>query len=137
MRMQGRSSRVRRKTLAFTALIILTSLVGNSFLSWGLRQIGGVVSVSPVAYLRALTNPWVASGAAILVLWLLSQMILLSWEDLSYVIPVTSIGYVLTAFLGRWLLHEQISPARWAGILLIVAGVGLVQRTAYHAQGAA
>jgi drug/metabolite transporter (DMT)-like permease len=134
--MHVRSPRLRRKTQAFVVLVILSSLLGNLSLSLGLRQTGRVLSVSPLDYLRALTNPWVALGAAILILWLLSQMILLSWADLSYVLPITSIGYVLTALLGRWLLHEQISPARWAGILLIVAGVAVVQRTAYYSAGA-
>ena len=53
-------------------------------------------------------------------------MTLLSWADLSYVLPVTAIGYVLVALVGRALLNEQISAKRWAGILLIMAGVALV-----------
>jgi drug/metabolite transporter (DMT)-like permease len=50
----------------------------------------------------------------------------LSWADLSYVVPVTAVGYVLVALVGRWLLNEQISARRWTGIGLIVAGVSLV-----------
>jgi hypothetical protein len=46
------------------------------------------------------------------------------------VLPVTSIGYVLVALVGRIFLHEQVSVARWAGIVLIVVGVALVGRTA-------
>jgi len=44
-------------------------------------------------------------------------MALLSWADLSYVLPVTSVGYVLAALAGRLFLSEQVSPARWAGDL--------------------
>jgi hypothetical protein len=58
--------------------------------------------------------------------YMASRMTLLSWADLSYVLPVTSVGYVLVAFVGRWLLDERITSKRWAGILLIVAGVALV-----------
>jgi uncharacterized membrane protein len=53
-------------------------------------------------------------------------MALLSWADLSYVLPVTSVGYVLVALVGRVLLNEQITSKRWAGIVLIMAGVALV-----------
>ena len=53
-------------------------------------------------------------------------MALLSWADLSYVLPVTSVGYVLVALVGRFFLNEQISAQRWAGIVLIMAGVALV-----------
>ena len=45
----------------------------------------------------------------LLILWLLSRMTLLSWADLSYVLPVTSIGYVLVALAGELFLHEAIS----------------------------
>jgi len=57
-------------------------------------------------------------------------MALLSWADLSYVLPVTSIAYGLVALVGRFALHEQVSLARWAGIGLIMIGVTLVGRTA-------
>jgi uncharacterized membrane protein len=53
----------------------------------------------------------------------------LSWADLSYVLPVTSIGYALVALSGSIFLHETVSLTRWAGIFLIVAGVVIVGRT--------
>jgi len=65
-------------------------------------------------------------GISLLILWLLSRMALLSWADLSYVLPVTSLGYVASALLGRFLLNETVTPTRWAGTLLIVAGTILV-----------
>ena len=35
-------------------------------------------------------------------------------------------GYVVTALLSRYWLHEQLSISRWLGILFIVGGVGFV-----------
>jgi drug/metabolite transporter (DMT)-like permease len=66
---------------------------------------------------------------SLLIVWLISQMTLLSWADLSFVMPVTSIGYVLSALMGRVFLHEQVSWRRWAGIGIIMLGVILVSRT--------
>src|SRR5580693_5898298 len=120
----------RLKTRFFTALVVLSSLCGNFSLSWGMRQFGRLVSFSPMAYFRAVCNPWVALGISLLILWLFSHMVLLSWADLSYVLPVTSIGYVLVALTGRFFLHETVSAMRWCGVVLIVAGVILVGRTA-------
>jgi uncharacterized membrane protein len=117
------------KTLFFTVIVILTSVSGNFSLSWGMHQVGSMASVAPMAYVRAVLNPWVMLGISLLVLWLFSHMTLLSWADLSYVLPVTSIGYALTALAGKLFLHEAISPARWTGILLIVSGVALVARS--------
>jgi len=128
---------MRLKTRFFTSLVILSSVCGNFSLSYGMRQIGRLVTLSPLAYVRAVFNPWVALGISLLILWLFSHMALLSWADLSYVLPVTSMGYVLSALAGRLFLHEEISRWRGAGILLIVAGVALVARTAPHRAGAA
>jgi uncharacterized membrane protein len=68
---------------------------------------------------------------------MLSRMALLSWADLSYVLPVTSIGYVLVALAGKVLLDERISVTRWAGIALIMAGVALVGGDAPQSRPAA
>jgi uncharacterized membrane protein len=113
----------------FTLLVVLSNVLGNLSLTIGLRRVGRLVSLSPLVYIEALFNPWVATGVALLILWLLSHMTLLSWADLSYVLPVTSLGYVLSAMAGRWILAEEITLARWAGIALIVAGVSIVGRT--------
>ena len=118
------------KTRILTVIVVLTQVLGDYFLSFGLHQVGSLVGRAPVAFILALANPWVELGVALLILWLFSHMVLLSWADLSYVLPVTSIGYVLIALTGRFLLHESVSPMRWGGTILIVAGVILVGRTA-------
>jgi drug/metabolite transporter (DMT)-like permease len=87
------------------------------------------LGLSPLAYIRLIFSPWVLLGTVLLILWLLSRMTLLGWADLSYVLPVTSIGYVVTAILGRYFFGEVISLPGWAGTLLIVAGIILVGLT--------
>ena len=71
----------------------------------------------------------VGCGVLLLVVWLISQLSLLSRVDLSYMLPVTSVSYVLTALMGEFLLHERVSTERWIGIGLVVLGVSLVART--------
>jgi uncharacterized membrane protein len=117
------------KTWILTAIVVLTQVTGDYFLSYGLHQVGSLVGRPPLAFILALANPWVALGVGLLILWLFSHMVLLSWADLSYVLPVTSIGYVLIALTGRFLLHESVSAMRWCGTILIVAGVIIVGRT--------
>ena len=118
--------RLRWKTRAFAAIVILSNAFGNLSLTWGLRYGAGELTTSPLSFLRAIFSPWVSLGICLLIAWLISRMLLLSWADLSYVLPVTAFGYVLTAVLSRLFLGEQITPARWAGTLLIMAGVILV-----------
>ena len=117
------------KTRLFTGLVIVTNVVGNLLLSLGLKQIGSLLDRPPAAYIETLFNPLVAGGVGLLIVWMISHMTLLSWADLSYVLPVTSLGYVLTAVVGRFFLHEHVSLQRWGGVWLIVLGVVLVSRT--------
>jgi uncharacterized membrane protein len=118
--------RLRWKTRAFAAIVILSNAFGNLFLKWGMQHGAGEITTSPLSFLPVIFNPWVSLGIALLITWLLSKMFLLSWADLTYVLPVTAFGYVINAVLGRVFLGEDITPARWAGTLLIMGGVILV-----------
>lgn len=124
------SKRLRSKTLFLATVAVLANVLGNFALSLGMREFGAVVSVSVGELLRPLLNVWVAGGICLLAIWLLSQLSLLSWADLSYVLPITSASYVLTALLGAVALHEYVSTAHWIGIGLIFMGVMLVGKTA-------
>jgi len=62
----------------------------------------------------------------LLILWMLSKMFFLSWADLSFVLPVTAFGYVLTTVFSHLFLGEHITTARWAGTFLIATGSVLV-----------
>ena len=119
----------QQKTRLFAVLTIISNVAGNSFLTRGMQQLGDIGN-SPLALIGALFHPLVAIGVALLIVWTLTHMALLSWADLSYVMPVTAISYVVTAFAARIFLNEIVSPARWIGIVLVTAGVTLVGRTA-------
>jgi drug/metabolite transporter (DMT)-like permease len=127
--MSDAATRLRLKTRVVAVIVILSSVAGNSALSRGMKDQAGGLFAGPFRYLEVFLNPWVVLGVALLILWTLARMALLSWADLSYVLPVTALGYVLTVLSGRVLLAEQVSWQRWAGTLMIVAGVGLVGRT--------
>jgi drug/metabolite transporter (DMT)-like permease len=122
------SSRLRAKTQFWAVISVLSNVAGNSALTYGMQALGGVGN-TPAALIGALFHPWVAAGVALLIVWTFAHMALLSWADLSYVMPVTAIGYVVTAFAGKFFLGEFVSPMRWAGIVLITAGVALVGHT--------
>jgi uncharacterized membrane protein len=77
-------------------------------------------------------NPFVATGIIALILSLLTRMALFSLADLSFVLPVTAIGYVMAVFLGKVLLHETVTPQRWTGTLLIFGGALLVGSTSHN-----
>jgi drug/metabolite transporter (DMT)-like permease len=117
------------KTAIFATIVVLSNAVGNLLLSWGLKNDPGELGLSPLDYIAALFNPWVIGGILLLILWLLSRMALLSWADLSYVLPVTAMGYVASLLLARVFLHEHVTPQRWMGTVFIVLGIAVVART--------
>ena len=75
------------------------------------------------------TNKWVILGlilyATSTILWLGA----LSTLDVSFMYPLLSLGYVITAILAFVFLNEDIALLRWVGIVLVVAGCFLIVRT--------
>jgi bacterial/archaeal transporter family protein len=118
-----------RKTRLLTLLVIGSSVVGNVLLSHGMRQVGKIISASPLDYARAFANPWAVLGVLILTLWMIGDLALLSRADLSFVLPVTASSYVLIAIAGHFLLRERISSIHWVGIGMITLGVVLAEET--------
>ena len=122
--MSSDSARLRFKTWLFTVVVVLSNAFGDFFMKRGMPDSAALST--PLEYVTVLFQPWVALGVVLLIVWQMSRMALLSWADLSYVLPVTSVGYVIVALLGKLALNETISMRRWAGIVLIMAGVALV-----------
>lgn len=116
-----------RKYLVLAGVTI-SAPVGDSLLSRGMKDVGSISLHNLPHILLAILNPWVAVGILFLLGFFACYTTALSWADLTYVLPATSLGYVLLALIAKFLLNEQVTPARWAGILLISAGVGFATR---------
>jgi uncharacterized membrane protein len=124
------------KVKLLTIFVVFTNVTGNLAMSWGMKHQNAELGLSPWPYIRLIFSPWVLLGTTLLIFWLLSRMTLLGWADLSYVLPVTSIGYVLNAILGKVFFSEQISWQRWTGTAAIVVGIVLVGLTAANTTAA-
>jgi drug/metabolite transporter (DMT)-like permease len=127
--MKRESSRHRRRNQLLIVVVVLSNVIGNVALSHGMRQTGSIISASPLDYLRAFAKPATVAGVLVLVVWMVSNLALLSRADLSFVLPVTASAYVLIAIAGRFWLGEQISAVRWLGIVAITVGVVLAEET--------
>jgi uncharacterized membrane protein len=118
------------RTWLVLLLFLFCKAAGNSSMAVGMKMVPEKMSMNPALYLHAMLNPFVAMGIVALILALLTRMALLSLADLSFVLPVTAIGYVVAVVIGKVLLHETVSPQRWMGTLLIFGGALLVGSTA-------
>jgi drug/metabolite transporter (DMT)-like permease len=116
-----------RKYLVLAGVTIFGA-VGDTLLSHGMKEVGPISLHNLPHIFLVILDPWVALGILFLLGFFSAYMVSLSWADLTYVLPATSLGYVLLALIAKFALHEQISLARWLGILLIAGGVGFVTR---------
>jgi uncharacterized membrane protein len=119
----------KARTLWLALLVILLNTSGNLSLTLGMRSIPDKMSANPLDYIRAMFHPLVALGIILLILWLLTRMTLFSWADLSFVVPVTAVGYILAAILGHFFLGEMVTVTNWIGTLLIFCGTAFVGAT--------
>jgi drug/metabolite transporter (DMT)-like permease len=108
------------------AIVALTAPLGDTLLAIGMKRVGPVGLDDLGTLIHAVGTPYVGLGILMLIGFFASYLTALSWADLTYVLPTTSIGNVVIALLSRFWLHEDISPSRWLGILLITLGVGFV-----------
>jgi drug/metabolite transporter (DMT)-like permease len=120
-------------TLSVLAIAIILVSIGDMLLAHGMKKIGAVTSCSPAALIQVgfqvFTNPSIIIGILFLAGFFFLWLAVLSWCDLSFVLPLTALSYVLTAFLSIYFLGETISPLRWAGTILICIGVALVTKS--------
>lgn len=122
----------RIRTWALLLLFIFLRPFGNLAMAWGTKHFPQSLSVRPLVYLQAMLDPFVALGIVMLILSLLTRLALLNLADLSFVLPVTAVGYVLAAVFGKFFLHETVTTRQWVGTVLIFLGTALVGSTAHN-----
>jgi drug/metabolite transporter (DMT)-like permease len=123
------------RTYLLLLLFLALRAFGNLCLAWGTKHLHEALAAHPLAYLRSMAQPFIALGIVMLIVALLVRLALLSVADLSFILPMTAIGYVLAAVLGRFFLHEAVSPRRWAAVAVIFAGAALVGSTPHSTTG--
>jgi len=114
-----------RKYLVLAGVTVF-SATGDSLLARGMKGLGNVHLHDLSSLFLAILNHWIAGGILLLLAFFASYMSALSWADLTYVLPASSLGYVLVALIALFVFHEAISVTRWLGIAMISSGVGLV-----------
>lgn len=112
------------RALWHTAGVVLLNAAGNFALSVGMKR--AAAAAGPIV---ALLEPAAMAGIVLLIAWMLLRLRLLEIADLSFVLPITAVGYILNAAMGAAFLGEHVSLARWAGAALITGGAALTSMT--------
>ncbi len=118
------------KFLIILLIGLVFEAVGVVYLGQGLREIGELkrVNAGEIARLvsRGATNRNILLGVGFEAAFFGILLYLLSQRDVSFIWPLTSLGFVITVLAARLLRHEEVSALRWAGVGLIVVGAALV-----------
>jgi len=121
------------KTAVVLILAMLAQAGGDVCLSQGMRDLGGALQLAEhemvSLILGGLASPTIWLGMGLLGVFFGLYAAALSWADLSFVLPATAFGYVINVACGYYFLHEAVTPARWAGSLLICLGVFCVSQS--------
>jgi drug/metabolite transporter (DMT)-like permease len=118
------------KNRIFVVLVVISNSLGSLLLGLGMGQMPNFEGRPFFSYVLSFaTNGWLLLGIALMIIYMLAQLSMYSWADLSYVLPVTASTYIVSALLSKFFLHDTISVARWVGIVLISFGVFFVAET--------
>jgi drug/metabolite transporter (DMT)-like permease len=124
------------KTMIVMFLAISAGTVGDILLAKGMKEMGDLSAMNLRGILdsalRALTNPKLMFGTAMLAVFFFLWLAVLSWEDLSVALPMQALNYVLVAFLSQYFLGEVVSPLRWAGTVLVCIGVMMITKSSIN-----
>jgi uncharacterized membrane protein len=124
--------RLRIKTLVMVLVMVVCANAGDLLLKRGMTEIGAVaITATGIsrAFWMTVTSATIWLGILFLIGFMVSYMTVLSWADYSYVMPAGAFGYAILTLLAVVFLHENVTPKRWVGVLLICVGVLLVGQT--------
>lgn len=119
--------------LLAVAFAVSASTIGDLFLAAGMRKVGVVtwrgLGAVPGQIWQVAKTPHIPIAVLFMAAFFFTWLALLSWADLSFILPLTALTYVLNGLAARPCLGEHVSGQRWLGILVISLGVVLVTLT--------
>ena len=111
-------------------VIVVAGTGGELCVTRAMKKIGEVTDFRPLALVRfilkALVVGWMWVGIAMMTVAFFALLAALSFENVSFVVPVTALSYAAGAVGAVLFLRERISAQRWIGVLIVCAGVTIV-----------
>ena len=120
------------KNILMILLCVSLGSAAQLSLKRGMNAVGGLPtdpSQIPAWFIQAFSNVFVDVGFLLYLIASLFWIVILSRVPVSWAYPMVSIAYVVVVILSKFLLKEDVSAVRFAGTLVICAGVVLVSRS--------
>jgi drug/metabolite transporter (DMT)-like permease len=111
------------QSVGMVLLSVTIGAIGQLVLKMAVNQMGGKLQLSASVLVQMATNPTlilaIALYAVSAVLWLLALM----KADLSFAYPFLSLTYVAVLIGGAIFFHDNITPLRVLGFIVIMSGL--------------
>ncbi len=118
------------KTGLALIFLVLADCAGVLFLTRGMRQIGAITSFSPQELWKiapkVLKNSQLRFGVTCMGIAFFMSIALLSWADLSFVLPATALTEPVNMLGTKFLLKEKVTRVRWVSTVFICVGLVLI-----------
>ena len=116
--------------IALLFLIVVSGTAGELCVSRAMKSVGEVHDFRPRSILRfvlqSLRLRWMWLGIALKGQGFFSLLAILSFQEVSFVVPVSALSYAAGAFGAKAFLGERINRNRWVGIAVVCIGVTIV-----------
>ena len=118
------------RTALFIGIIVVAGQLGDISLSLAMKTVGEIKRFTPANVLRFLGRAfrvkWMWIGVGLMAVAFFSLLALLSWANVSLVVPATAASYAVGALGAQFLLGEHVNRERWIGVIIVCIGVALV-----------
>lgn len=111
------------RVIAIMVVAVLAVVVGETLLSKGMKQTNSAAAGFGNQAQAIVGNVYVVGGTVLMTLYFGLYMQALKMADLSFVLPLTAVSYLLGAVTSKYYLHETVTPVKWIGVLIITLGV--------------
>ncbi|MGD0816167.1 MAG: hypothetical protein ABSA83_21455 [Verrucomicrobiota bacterium] len=122
------------KILLILIVAAIVESIGVAILSAGLKEVNARDGNLPSAKIARVImdgacNSKVLLGTALEAVFYGALLYMLAVCDVSFVWPLTSLGFIVTTLAAQFLLHEHVSLGRWTGVLFIALGAFLISQS--------
>jgi drug/metabolite transporter (DMT)-like permease len=116
-------------------ITVCAATAGDVFIALAMRRIGDLGDLRrkhgfPSVLVRIVSSTALFAGIFFMAIAFFSNLVGLSWADLSLMGPASAaLTFVTNALAARFFLHENVDRRRWFATVFVCAGVLLLTRS--------
>ncbi|MGD0954295.1 MAG: EamA family transporter [Methanotrichaceae archaeon] len=119
--------------LTLVLICVLAGAAGQILWKEGMSNLGRINGIGDLLQVKTVwdifTNKYIILGIFLYAMSVFLWLGAMSTLDVSFMYPLLSLGYIVTAILAMVFIGENITLLRWAGIVMIIAGCFMITKS--------